>query len=70
MRKEIEIRAKENDSYKLILKLELGKEDEKLLEKGYNLLALSPKLNNEQSEVIEILFGYYWYKNCEINIIK
>ena len=70
MRKEIEIRDKENDSYKLILKLELGREGEKLLEKGYNLLALSPKLNNEQSEVIEVLFGYYWYKNCEINIVK
>ena len=28
------------------------------------------ELNNEQSEVIETLFGYYWYKNCEINIIK
>ena len=41
-----------------------------LLKKRFNLLALSPKLNNEQSEVIETLFGYYWYKNCEINIIK
>ena len=70
MRKEIEIRAKENDSYKLILKLELNEEGEKLLKKGYNLLALSPKLNNEQSEIIEILFGYYWYKDCEINIVK
>ena len=69
MEKEIEIRAKENDSYKLILKLELNEEDEELLKKRFNLLALSPKLNNEQSEVIETLFGYYWYKNCEINII-
>lgn len=70
MEKEIEIRAKENDSYKLILKLELNEEDEELLKKRFNLLALSPKLNNEQGEVIETLFGYYWYKNCEINIIK
>ena len=70
MKKEIEIRAKKNDSYKLILKLELYEDDEELLKKGLNLLALSPKLNNEQSEVIETLFGYYWYKNCEINIIK
>ena len=70
MKKEIEIRAKENDSYKLILKLELNKEGEKLLKKGYNLLALSPKLSNEQSEIIEVLFGYYWYKDCEINIVK
>ena len=70
MKKEIEIRAKENDSYRLILKLELNKEDEELLKKRFNLLVLSPKLNNEQSEVIETLFGYYWYKNCQINIIK
>ena len=70
MGKEIEIRAKENDSYKLILKLELNEEDEELLKKRFNLLVLSPKLNNEQSEVIETLFGYYWYKNCQINIIK
>ena len=70
MEKEIEIRAKENDSYKLILKLELDKEDEELLKKRFNLLALLPKLNNEQNKVIETLFGYYWYKKCEINIIK
>ena len=70
MKKEIEIRAKGNDSYKLILKLELNEEDEELLKKRFNLLVLPPKLNNEQSEVIETLFGYYWYKNCEINIIK
>lgn len=70
MEKEIEIRAKGNDLYKLVLKLELNEEDEDLLKKRFNLLALSPKLNNEQSEVIEILFGYYWYKDCEINIIK
>ena len=70
MEKEIEIRDKENDSYKLILKLELNEEDEELLKKRFNLLVLAPKLSNEQSEVIETLFGYYWYKNCEINIIK
>ena len=33
MEKEIEIRAKENDSYKLILKLKLNEEDEELLKK-------------------------------------
>lgn len=70
MEREIEIRAKENSSYKLILKLELNEEDEELLKKRFNLLALSPKLNNEQSEIIEILYGYYWYKDCEINIVK
>lgn len=69
MEKEIEIRAKENDSYKLVLKLELNEEDEELLKKRFNLLALSTKLNNKQSEVIETLFGFYWYKNCLINII-
>ena len=69
-KKEIEIRSKESDSYKIILKLELNEEDEELLKKRFNLLALASKLNNEQGEVIETLFGYYWYKNCEINIIK
>ena len=69
MEKEIEIRAKENSSYKLILKLELNEEDEVLLKKRFNLLALSPKLSNEQNEIIETLFGYYWYKNCEINTL-
>ena len=70
MEKEIEIKDKKNDLYKLVLKLELDEDDEKLLKKRFNLLALSPKLNNEQTEIIETLFGYYWYKNCEINIIK
>ena len=70
MERELEIRAKENDSYKLIIKLELNEEDEDLLKKRFNLLALTPRLDNEQSEVIETLFGSYWYKNCEINIVK
>lgn len=70
MEKEIEIKNKKNNLYKLVLKLELDEDDEELLKKRFNLLALSPKLNNEQTEIIETLFGYYWYKNCEINIIK
>ena len=70
MEKEIVIEDKKNKDYKLILKVELNEEDEDLLKKRFNLLALSPNLNNEQSEVIETLFGYYWYKNCQINIVK
>ena len=35
MGKEIEIRTKENDSYKLILKLELNEDDEELLKKRF-----------------------------------
>lgn len=70
MGKEIIVEDKKNDSYKLVLKIELDEEDEQLLKKRFNLLALSPKLNNEQSEILETLFGYYWYKNCEINIVK
>ena len=70
MGKEVEIRAKENDSYRPISSKNQNEDDEELLKKRFNLLALSPKLNNEQSEVIETLFGYYWYKNCETNIIK
>ena len=40
MEKEIVIRSKEHNSYKLILKLELNEEDEELLKKKFNLLAL------------------------------
>ena len=69
MEKEIIIKDKKN-SYKLILKVELDEDDEALLKKKFNLLALSPKLSNEQTEVLETLLGYYWYKNCEINAIK
>lgn len=68
--KEIELRAKENNSYKLIIKLELNEEEAELLKKRFNLLGLSPKLNDEQDEVIETVLGNFWYKNCEINIIK
>ena len=70
MEKEIEIRAKENNSYKLILKVELDEEDESLIKKRLNLLALLPKIDGKQLEILEKLFGYYWYKNCEINILK
>ena len=70
MEKEIVIESKKNDSYKLILKVELNREDEQLLKKKLNLLALSPNLSNEQTEILETLFGYYWYRNCEINILK
>lgn len=70
MEKEIIIESKKNDSYKLILKVELNREDEQLLKKRLNLLALSPNLSNEQTEILETLFGYYWYKNCEINVLR
>ena len=50
--------------------MELDEEDESLLKKRLNLLALSVKLTNEQTEILETLFGYYWYKDCEININK
>lgn len=70
MEKEIIVEDKKNDSYKLILKVELDEEEELLLKKRFNLLALSVKLSNEQTEILETLFGYYWYKDCEININK
>ena len=70
MEKEIIVESKKNDSYKLILKVDLDEEDESLLKKRLNLLALSIKLSNEQTEILETLFGYYWYKSCEININK
>ena len=70
MEKEIIVESKKNDSYKLILKVELDEEDELLLKKRLNLLALSVNLSNEQTEILETLFGYHWYKDCEININK
>ena len=54
----------------IILEVDLNREDEDLLKKKLNLLALSQKLSNEQTELLETIFGYDWYKNCEINIIK
>ena len=70
MEKEIVIENKKNKDYKLILKVDIDEEDEDLLKKRFNLLALRPNLSNEQDDILETLFGYYWYKNCEINIIK
>ena len=54
----------------VILEVDLNREDVDLLKKRFNLLALSQKLSNEQTELLETIFGYDWYKNCEINIIK
>lgn len=70
MEKEIVINNKKDDSYKLVLKVELNEDDELLMKKGLNLLALSPKLDSKKTEMIETLFGYYWYKQCEIEILK
>ena len=70
MEKEIIIKRKVIKDYKLILKVEIDKEDEDLLKKGLNLLALSRRLSEKQSRVLENVFGYYWYKLCEINILK
>ena len=70
MEKEIVVEHKEYKDYKLILKVNINKEDEDLLKKRFNLLALSPNISNEQQEILETLFGYYWYKHCEINILK
>lgn len=70
MEKEIIVNSKKDDSYKLVLKVELNEDDESLLKKRLNLLALSPKLDDKKTEMLETLFGYYWYKNCEINVLK
>ena len=70
MEKKIVIERKENDSYKLILKVELDEEKVHLLKKRYIMLALSQNLSDKQIEIIEKLFGYYWYKNCKIKIAK
>lgn len=70
MEKELIVRNKSYEDYKLILKVDIDNDDEELLKKRFNLLALNRKLSNEQQEILESLFGYYWYKNCEIDIFK
>ena len=70
MEKEIVIEHKEYKDYKLILKVNISREDEDLLKKRLNLLALSPNISGEQHEILGTLFGYYWYKHCEIKILK
>ena len=70
MGKEIIVEGKRNDSYKLILKVELDEDDELLLKKGLHLLALNKNLSSKQIEILEKVFGYYWYKSCNININK
>ena len=70
MEKELIIRSKSHEDYKIILKVDVDKDDEDLLKKRLNLLALNQKLSNEQQEILEFLFGYYWYKKCEIDIFK
>ena len=70
MGKELIVRSKNHEDYKLILKVDIDNDDEELLKKRFNLLALSPKLSNKQQEILESLFGYYWYKQCEIDILK
>lgn len=70
MEKELIVRSKNHEDYKLILKVDIDNDDEELLKKRFNLLALSQKLSNEQQEILETLFGYYWYKECEIDIFK
>ena len=70
MEKEIVVEDKKNKAYKLVLKVSINEDDENLLKKGLNLLALSPNLSSKQLQILEMVFGYYWYKSCEIKIIK
>ena len=70
MEKEIVIEDKKNKAYRLVLKANIDEEDENLLKKGLNLLALNPNLSSLQIQILERVFEYYWYKSCEIKIIK
>lgn len=70
MEKELIVRSKSHEDYKLILKVDVDNDDEELLKKNFYMLVLSQKLSNEQQEILESLFGYYWYKECEIDIFK
>lgn len=70
MGKELIVRNKSHEDYKLILKVDVDNDDEELLKKRFNLLALNRKLSDKQREILESLFGYYWYKHCEIDTFK
>lgn len=70
MEKEVIVKNKSNKEYKLVLKIDIDKDDGELLKKGYNLLVLGQKLSKKQNEILEAVFGYYWYKKCEIKILK
>nr|DAG75490.1 MAG TPA: hypothetical protein [Microviridae sp.] len=70
MEKELIVRSKSHEDYKLILKVDIDNDDEDMLKKRLNLLVLSRKLSDEQQEILEFSFGYYWYKKCEIDILK
>ena len=66
MKKEVIIKHKGIEDYKIILKIEVDKEFEDLLKKKLYLLALELKMSNEQSEILDEVYGFYWYKQCEI----
>ena len=70
MEKEVIVKNKSNKEYKLVLKIDIDKDDGELLKKGYNLLVLGQKLSEKQNEILETVFGYYWYKKCKIEILK
>ena len=70
MEKEIIVEDKKNKDYKLILKANINEDDENLLKKGLNVLGLSVNLSSLQIQILERVFGYYWYKSCEMKIIK
>ena len=61
MEKLITVEDKEQRK-QVILEVDLNREDEDLLKKRLNLLALGQKLSNEQTELLETIFGYDWYK--------
>ena len=44
----------------VVLEVNLNREDEDLLKKKLYLLALGQKLSNEQTELLESIFGYDW----------
>ena len=50
MEKEIIVRSKKYEDYKLILKVDIDNDDEDLLKKRFNLLALNRKLSDEQKK--------------------
>ena len=65
-RRTIEVKSVEDDTFKIILEVELNRYDREYIRKEYYSLALFGRLKEKQLEVIEKVYGYEWYKKCII----
>lgn len=69
-RSTIEVKSVEDNTFKIILEVELDEYDRDYIRRKYYGLALFNRLKEKQIEVIERVYGYEWYKKCIIKIVK